>query len=118
MLFRDIEEALPQLQSLVLGTQGNLNVIWHVSIFVSTPSSFSTTLSTHFMQLEKVIKQCRSDDAGKVKAMILKLIPNVNDIPAIDNDLSKHCRGFHHLATARLLCPASLRNHFDKGPKA
>ena len=113
-----MEEALPQLRLLVLGTDGDLDVIRHVSIFVSTLFSFSTALSTHFMQLEKVIKQCRSDDAGKVKAMILKLIPNVNNIPAIDNDLSKHCCGFHHLATARLLCPASLRNHFDKGPKA
>ena len=113
-----MEEALPQLRLLVLGTDGALDVIRHVSIFVSTLFSFSTALSTHFMQLEKVIKQCRSDDAGKVKAMILKLIPNVNDIPAIDDDLLKHCRGFHHLATARLLCPASLRNHFDKGPKA
>lgn len=90
-----MEEALPQLRLLVLGTDGDLDVIRHVSIFVSTLFSFSTALSTHFMQLEKVIKQCRSDDAGKVKAMILKLIPNVNDIPAIDDDLLKHCRGFH-----------------------
>ena len=94
-----MEEALPQLRLLVLGTDGDLDVIRHVSIFVSTLFSFSTALSTHFMQLEKVIKQCRSDDAGKVKAKILKLIPNVNDIPAIDNDLkalsrlppSRHC---------------------------
>ena len=99
-------------------TQGSLEVLQHVSVYVSTLSSFSAALSTHSPQLEKIIKQARSDDGGKVKGMILKLIPKVKDIPAIDDDLPKHGRGFHHLATARLLCPASLRNHFDKGPKA
>ena len=52
-----MEEALPALESLVVETQGSLDVLRHVSVFVSTLSSFSAVRSTHFMQLEKVIKQ-------------------------------------------------------------
>ena len=112
-----MEEALPALESLVVETQGSSDVLRHISVFVSTLSSFSAVRSTHFTQLEKVIKQSQLDDGGKVKGIILKLIPNVKDIPAIDDDLPKHRRGFHHLATARLLCPASLRTHFDRSPQ-
>ena len=95
-----MEEALPALGSLVVETQGSLDVLRHVSVFVSTLSSFSAVRSTHFTQLEKVIKQSQSDDGGKVKGIILKLIPNVKDIPTIDDDLPKWIPPSRHRPSA------------------
>lgn len=63
------------------------------------------------------MKQARSDDSTKVKALILKHLPKVKDVPNVEDELPKHKRGFNHIATARLLCPASLRTHFDRSPQ-
>lgn len=63
------------------------------------------------------MKQARSDDSTKVKALILKHLPKVKDVPNVEDELPKHKRGFNNIATARLLCPASLRAHFDRSPQ-
>ena len=68
-------------------------------------------------QLNKVIKQARSGDSGKVKTQILDHLPTIEDVPKVDHNLAKQDRGFKQLATARLLCPASLRHEFDKEPE-
>ncbi|KAH9835782.1 uncharacterized protein C8Q71DRAFT_858627 [Rhodofomes roseus] len=67
--------------------------------------------------LERHMKQARSDDSTNVKSNILRFIAAKPEYPELRIDLEKTRRGFHHLVTARHICPAALLDLFDRSPQ-
>ena len=114
----EIAAVIPPFKDLFLATYADVDVIRHVSVFVSTWTRRHVLMCLLiYIQLSKVIKQARSDDSGKVKIHIIDSLPTIEGVPTIDHKLPKHHRGFRQIATARLLCPASLRDAFDEDPE-
>ncbi|KZT08264.1 uncharacterized protein LAESUDRAFT_757943 [Laetiporus sulphureus 93-53] len=62
-------------------------------------------------------RSARMDDLSNVKKNILRFVPTIRNIPYIDSEHPKEARGFHHFATAHLLCPRRMRKHFDEEPE-
>ncbi|KAH9842995.1 uncharacterized protein C8Q71DRAFT_720381 [Rhodofomes roseus] len=99
--YKMLLDLIPGLDETLQQSRGNETIVGYVA---------------HFCEKHK--KQARSDDGTKVKNCILSFLPkNVEDIPSIEQDHEKHTRGFHHLATARLLCPIALRGQFATNPQ-
>ncbi|KZT01020.1 uncharacterized protein LAESUDRAFT_764058 [Laetiporus sulphureus 93-53] len=67
--------------------------------------------------LSRKARSARTDDLSNVKKNILRFVPTIRNVPYIDSEHPKEARGFHHFATARLLCPRRIREHFDEDPE-
>jgi hypothetical protein len=64
--------------------------------------------------LDQAASKGRSDDCGTLREAAIGYIPPVEGIPTLDRKANKELRGFCHHATARMLCPRSMRDEFDK----
>ena len=87
----EIAAVIPPFKDLFLATYADVDVIRHVSVFVSTwTRRHVLTCLLIYIQLSKVIKQARSDDSGKVKIHIIDSLPTIEGVPTIDHKLPKH----------------------------
>lgn len=66
------------------------------------------------MKLDQIGTKGRSDDCGSLRENGIKYIPDIAGIAPLQPRTKKDQRGFTHHSTARLLCPRSLRDDFDK----
>lgn len=64
--------------------------------------------------MDQAASKGRSDDCGTLREAAIGYIPPVEGIPDLDRKANKELRGFCHHATARMLCPRSMRDEFDK----
>ncbi len=71
----------------------------------------------HHSQLEKYASRGRSDDLGVLKKDVLGYIPKCPGVESLEiNNPNKSARGWSHITTARLLCPANRLVEFDGDP--
>lgn len=70
--------------------------------------------------LDSAAAQGRNDDTARLKAMTLTFMPApvLTDMPEslLNSAAAKQERGWHHLRTARMLCPMALLSEFDSDP--
>ncbi len=69
-------------------------------------------------KLDKYASRGRSDDLGILKKDVIGFIPRRPGVEPLElNNPNKSARGWAHVTTARLLCPANRLEEFDTDPK-
>ncbi|PSR73080.1 hypothetical protein PHLCEN_2v11050 [Hermanssonia centrifuga] len=82
-----------------------------------TDTQSESPLTDLIATLEKYASRGRSDDLGVLKKDVLGYIPKCPGVESLEiNNPNKSARGWSHITTARLLCPANRLVEFDGDP--
>jgi hypothetical protein len=114
-LYRQILKIVPGLEAQVIYTLENRSSgLIELASYVRN-QDLCAMISHLFIsfKIDATSTKGRSDDCGSLRNNALNYIPQIKDIPKIEHKAKKEQRGFHHFATARLLCPCRLRESFD-----
>ncbi|THG95147.1 hypothetical protein EW026_g6452 [Hermanssonia centrifuga] len=82
-----------------------------------TDTESESSLTDLIATLDKYAGRGRSDDLGVLKKDVIGYIPKCPGVEALKlNNPNKSARGWSHITTARLLCPANRLGEFDGDP--